>query len=112
MGLLCVLPWGSPDERARSERLAKQMNHAITPPRLNLTQTASLLASSRLVIGVDTGLSHLAAALKIPLVALYGATDPGLTGVLSSGSSRNLGSKQAFPAVDEVLAACHSVLPA
>ena len=38
------------------------------------------LARCEAAIGVDTGLTHIATAFNIPLVSLYGPTDPGLTG--------------------------------
>ncbi|MDP2827222.1 MAG: lipopolysaccharide heptosyltransferase I [Sulfuricellaceae bacterium] len=111
MGFCCVLPWGSPAEQARSKRLAAQMKCGVSPPRLNLSQTACLLEKAGIVIGVDTGLTHLAAALKVPLVALYCASDPGLTGVLSSGPFVNLGSMNGAPEVSEVINALSRVLP-
>ena len=40
------------------------------------------LAHAQAVVGVDTGLSHVVAALEVPSVAIYGATDASLTGVL------------------------------
>lgn len=111
MGFCCVLPWGSPAEQARSKRLAAQMKRGVSPPRLNLSQTACLLEKAGVVIGVDTGLTHLAAALKVPLVALYCASDPGLTGVLSSGPFVNLGSMGDAPEVSEVISALSGILP-
>ena len=78
---------------------------ARSPPLYHPTipQLAAVLAGSAAVVGVDTGLTHLAAALKIPTVALYTATDPGLTGVLGAGFFRNLGGKAQIPAPDAVL---------
>lgn len=109
-GLRCILPWGSPKEQARSERLAAQMGNAIVAPRLNLTQAAALLGNARAVVGVDTGLTHLAAALKVPVVALYCASEPGLTGVYSAGPAVNLGQAGRVPQPDEVIAALAGVM--
>ncbi|PWB55173.1 MAG: lipopolysaccharide heptosyltransferase I [Nitrosomonadales bacterium] len=109
-GLCCVLPWGSTREQARSARLAKQMAHAVVPPRLSLTQAAALLGAAEAVAGVDTGLTHLAAALKVPVVALYCASDPGLTGVYASGPAINLGRAGQMPRLDEVSAALDKVM--
>lgn len=108
-GLNAVLPAGNAVERARASRLAAAIPHAIAAPPLAIDQLAALLAGARGVVGVDTGLSHLAVALPVPTVALYTATDPGLTGVLGSGYCRNLGGKNQRPTVAEVLAA---LLPA
>jgi ADP-heptose:LPS heptosyltransferase len=48
--------------------------------RLSLKETGGLIASSRLFIGPDTGPLHMAVALGTPVVALFGAADPGRTG--------------------------------
>jgi heptosyltransferase-1 len=71
---------------------------------MNIPDLAALLAGGRGAVGVDTGLTHLAVALKVPTVALYTATDPGLTGVLGVGFHRNLGGKDQIPSSAAVLA--------
>jgi heptosyltransferase-1 len=102
-GLICVLPWGSNNEQERSHRLAAAIEEAIVPPRLRLTEAASLLASAGIVIGVDTGLTHLAAALHTPVAAIYCASDPGLTGVHAGPLAVNLGGRGIPPTVEQVL---------
>src|SRR5574340_1825904 len=62
----CILPWGSAAEQARSLRLAGAIPDAVAPPRLNLNEAAALLGGAQAVVGVDTGLAHLAAALGVP----------------------------------------------
>lgn len=104
-GLHLVLPAGSPAERQRAERLAAAVPGAVVAPPLAIEELAAVLAASVGAIGVDTGLSHLAAALGKPTVAIYTATDPGLTGVLGVGPYRNLGGQGAAPTVAAVLAA-------
>lgn len=104
-GLLLVLPAGSHAERQRAERLAAALPGAVVAPPLAIDELAALLAGSVGAIGVDTGLTHLAAALGKPTVAIYTATDPGLTGVLGVGTYRNLGGQGAAPAAAAVLAA-------
>ncbi len=104
-GLRAVLPWGSEKEKARSERLVAAIPDAICPPRLDLNQAAALLGHARAVAGVDTGLSHLAAALDTPTVGIYTATDPGLTGLYAGNRAINLGGKNQSPSVDAVLTA-------
>ncbi|VEI48535.1 ADP-heptose:LPS heptosyl transferase I [Actinobacillus equuli] len=47
---------------------------------LSLTELAEQIAGAKAVLSVDTGLSHLAAALDKQNVILYGATDPKLIG--------------------------------
>jgi heptosyltransferase-1 len=109
-GLQLVLPWGSTKERGRSERLAANIPNALCPPGLNLMQATSLLGQAQIVIGVDTGLSHLAAALDIPTVGLYTATEPGLTGLYAGERAVNLGGIQHPPSVDSVLATVSRLL--
>jgi heptosyltransferase-1 len=102
-GFQLVLPWGSAKEKFRSERLTAAIPKAICPPQLNLIEAAALLGNARAVIGVDTGLSHLAAALNVATIGIYTATDPGLTGLYAGDRAINLGSKHLSPSVDEVL---------
>ena len=103
-GYLAVLPAGNARERERAVRIAAAIPGAIAAPPMSIPELASLLAGSSACVGVDTGLTHLAVALKVPTIALYTATDPGLTGVLGAGFWRNLGGKAQLPGVDAVLA--------
>ncbi len=111
-GLTPVLPAGSAVERQRTVRIAAALTGALLPPPLTLPQIAALLGRSRLAIGVDTGLAHLAAALDIPVIALYVATEPALTGVHGRGFARNLGRCGQPPSVAEVLAHADQALRA
>lgn len=74
------LPWGNPAEKQRAERLAQAHNYAEVLPKLTLAEVAQVLANAQGCVSVDTGLSHLAAALDRPNVILFGPTDPGLVG--------------------------------
>lgn len=107
--LTCVLPWGSTDERARSELLAQRMQHAVVPPQLGLNDAASLLAGAKAVIGVDTGLTHLAAALNVPVVGIYCASRPEKTGIHSE-SALNLGGINQPPTVVSISAALERMM--
>jgi heptosyltransferase-1 len=102
-GYQLILPWGSAKEKSRSELLADAIPKAICPPQLNLLEAAALLGNAHAVIGVDTGLSHLAAALNVATIGIYTATDPGLTGLYAGDRAINLGGKHLSPSVDEVL---------
>jgi heptosyltransferase-1 len=102
-GMGTILPWGSADERARSERLAQAVPEAWVPPRLRLDAFAGLLGGARAVIGVDTGLTHLAVALGRPSIGLYCATEPGLNGVFGGATAINLGGMGTPPSVLLVL---------
>lgn len=101
----CVLLWGSEEERERSERLAREIPDAVVAPALALAEIAGLLAGASAVIGVDTGLTHLAAALKVPTVGVYCATDPNATGIYGCERGFNVGGAGMSPAVNEVLGA-------
>ena len=109
-GLVCVLPGGSATERARAERLAHGMAQGVAAPPMRITELAGLMQGARIVVGVDTGLVHLAAALERPTIALYCGSDPTLTGVLGTRDFLNLGTPGTPPAADEVVAAAVKLL--
>lgn len=109
-GLTPILPAGSRVEQARAARIAGAVPGAIAAPPLNIRELSGLLGRTRLAVGVDTGLAHLAAALATPVVALYTATAPALTGVVGPGFACNLGGKGRPPSVDAVLDACAAVI--
>jgi heptosyltransferase-1 len=100
--LCCVLPWHGDDERARSERLARQIPGAIVPPRLGLDEVAGLIAGAAAVTGVDTGLTHLAGALSVPTVGIYCATSPTATGLYGCARALSLGEAGMPPAAREI----------
>ncbi|MEN5038094.1 lipopolysaccharide heptosyltransferase I [Pseudomonas sp. TWI929] len=74
------LPWGNPAEKERAERIAQGLNNCQVLPKLNLVGVARVLAAAKACVAVDTGLGHLAAALDVPTISLFGPTNPGLTG--------------------------------
>ena len=74
------LPWGTEFERGQARTMAQNQPGVEVMPAMELDQLAALLARATAVVSVDTGLSHLAAAVGTPNVTIYGATDPGLTG--------------------------------
>jgi len=110
-GLYCVLPAGSEIERKRVAKLAGAMKRAVVAPPMQLDTLAALLAGAQAVIGVDTGLTHLAAALQVPVAALFCGSDPQLTGVHAGVNAINLGGIGEEPKPVAVLAAIESWLP-
>jgi heptosyltransferase I len=108
-GVASVLPWGNDKERARSERLAGSIKGALVPPRLTITEAAWLLGAAAVVVGVDTGLAHLAAALGAPTVGLYVSTDPTATGLYGAKRAVNVGRQGTPPSPSEVIAAMQRV---
>ncbi len=111
-GLGVVLPWGSEAERVRGERLAGAITGASVLPRRPLDQTAQVIANAALVVGVDTGLLHLAAAYAVPLIGVFIATDPRLTGPLGPGPIEIVGGKGDYPGYARAVAAAERLLPA
>jgi len=82
MGVTVLLPWGNEAEKARAERLAS--NHPLIKvlPKLKLAEVATILLHAKAAVCSDTGLSHLAAALNVPAITLYGPTNPELIGTI------------------------------
>lgn len=79
-GLRIKLPWGAEHEHQRALRMAENFDCVDVLPKSSLEQVARILAGAKAVVSVDTGLSHLTAALDRPNITLYGPTDPGLIG--------------------------------
>lgn len=98
-GLRIKLPWGAEHEHQRALRLAQGFPHVDVLPRLSLQQVASVLAGARAVVSVDTGLSHLAAALGRPNITLYGPTDPGLIGGYGPNQTAEQSEKRRMDAI-------------
>lgn len=75
------IPWGNAAEKHRAESLAaRHPAQIVVIPKGGLYNLALELLQTRAVVGVDTGLAHLAAALQVPSVTLYGATNATKTG--------------------------------
>jgi lipopolysaccharide heptosyltransferase I len=71
-----ILAWG-PGEESIVEEVRRSMSRLAVPtPRTSLTELAEIARRCDLFVGSDTGPLHLAAATGIPVVALYGPTDP------------------------------------
>jgi heptosyltransferase I len=111
-GLNIVLPWGNEDERTRSQRIAVSIVNAVVPNKMSLNVAASLLQGANGVVGVDTGLAHLAVALGRPTVGLYLSTQPALTGLFpESPQVVNLGGgSRTTPAVLDIGLVLETVL--
>lgn len=106
-GLVSCLLAGSADERAVAEHIAARIVGAQVAPALSLVDAAAVLGHAALVVGVDTGLAHLANALDTPTIGIYTATDPARTGLYAGRYQANVGGKDTIPSVDMVLAAAN-----
>jgi heptosyltransferase I len=105
LGAQVVLPWGSDAERARAEAIGASLGNATVPSRMSFAGLSALFQNAKSVVGLDTGLTHLAAALGVRTVGIYCGSDPSLTGLHGSSMAANLGSAGRAPSVDEVLKA-------
>lgn len=74
------LPWGNEEERIRAKNIAQKRDFCQVLPKMKLTDIAGLLANASAVVGVDTGLAHLSAAISVPGITLYIDTNPKYTG--------------------------------
>ena len=104
-GLSLVLPWGNQVELERAKQIASEIKLAVLLPKLSIAALAKIIQGSQAVIGVDTGLAHLAVALNKPVIAIYTDTDPSLTGLYGANqrACKNLGGKQIDTSPQEVL---------
>ena len=103
LGMPVVLPWGSEPERERAEGLAHGIGDAKVPPRLSVLQLGELFVGAKAVVGLDTGLTHLAAALGATTVGIYCGSDPALTGLYGAERAKNVGAPGRAPGVADVL---------
>lgn len=109
-GLEILLPWGSQDERLRSVRLASAVPNSRVIARQSLDTLAGIIARAAIVVGVDTGLLHLAAAYRVPVVANFLSTDPKLTGPIGNGPIAVVGGCGNYPALAGVIGAAERML--
>jgi heptosyltransferase I len=98
-GFTLVLPWSNQAEFERATHIASNLSQALVLPKLSIAQLAGVIQNAKIAIGVDTGLSHLAAALNVPTVAIYTDTNPALTGVMQGAITQaiNLGGIAQIP---------------
>ena len=104
LGQQVVVLWGSPAEHERAQRIV-QASCAVVPPFLSVEQAMQLMAQAQTVVGLDTGLTHIAAALGRPTLGIYCDYEPGLAGVTGSGPVISLGGKGQTPARTDAMAA-------
>jgi heptosyltransferase-1 len=105
-----LLPWGSAAEKDEAELLAARLPHARVLPGLPMADAVTLARHAALVVGVDTGLTHIAAAFARPTVEIYCDSPRWKTEGNWSPNIINLGDRGAPPAVAEVLEAAKLLL--
>ncbi|MCU6434606.1 lipopolysaccharide heptosyltransferase I [Undibacterium sp. Jales W-56] len=109
-GLPILLPWGNPAEKAEAEQMAAQMPNAIVLPQLSMQDAIILAQAARIAIGVDTGLTHIAAAYETPTIEIYCDSPRWKTEGNWSNKIRNLGDQGQPASVAEVTQAIHELL--
>lgn len=108
-GFEVILVSGNLSEYARAQRLESLIPGAKALQPAPLEVAIQVLRGAALLIGVDTGLTHLAVALTVPTIAIYTATDPKATGVWGGRTAVNIGGMGEEPPVGAVLNALKSL---
>jgi heptosyltransferase-1 len=105
-----LLPWGSPGEKQEAELIAAILPNATVLPKLSMNDAVALARFAGLAIGVDTGLTHIAAAFVRPTVEIYCDSPKWKTEGNWSPCIVNLGDTGAAPGAAEVIAAARGLL--
>lgn len=108
--LRLILPWGNVREQERSHAIAAALPDATVPGLQPLDAVARLIAGAALVVGVDTGLLHLAGALGVPLIGIFVGSEPDLTGPMGKGPIVVVGGRGEIPSASAVIAALDRVV--
>lgn len=119
-GLNLVWFWGSPAEEARARRLAEaamlaaggRATQAVVPPFLSVHDAARVIRSARIVVGLDTGFTHLAGALGRPTVGIFADFDAVQCAVSGDSFCASFGGIGQIPATAEVIGAVDQALAA
>jgi len=102
-GYQVVLPWGNAAEKVISELLGAQIPDAFVPPVFSIEEAFPVISGAALTVGVDTGLTHLAAVLYRPTLEIYCDSPRWKTEGYWSDRIYNAGDMQSPPTVQEVL---------
>ena len=70
----CIVLWGNNEERKKAEWMSEQSAFISTIPKLDLNEVKAVISNSSLLIGNDSGPSHMAWGLNIPSIILFGPT--------------------------------------
>jgi heptosyltransferase-1 len=101
---------GSPAETERAQRLVAGDSQAEVLPRMGLTDVAKVLAGARIMVGLDSGLTHLSAGLGRPTIGIYKASTPVRTPLEGPAYSASLGERGNAPSAETVLSAVEQAL--
>ncbi|MFV0321496.1 MAG: lipopolysaccharide heptosyltransferase I [Alphaproteobacteria bacterium] len=95
--LRALVTYGNDSEKERAEKLSQASDNFIILPKLPLMELMAVLSCAKAFVSVDTGLGHLAAALDLPGVAIYGPTSPDKVGILGTHQISLFGHKEGEP---------------
>jgi heptosyltransferase-1 len=106
-GYVIALPHGNDEELVASRTMAASLAAAMVVPRLPLDQLTQQMTKCAGVIGVDSGLSHIAVALDLPHVQIYNFDTAWRTGPQPAGAAQDAARQlsvfaQPYPTVDQV----------
>lgn len=109
-GYQVIFPWGNGAEKEISQLIANHIPGAMVPRGFSIEEAYSLVVHAALIVGVDTGLTHLAAVLGKPTVEIYCDSPRWKTEGYWSNQITNHGDLQRPPTVSEVLDTCRRLL--
>ncbi len=110
-GMPVLLPWGNPAEHEEALQMAATMTNATVLPLLSMQEATVLAQSASLAIGVDSGLTHIAAAYETPTIEIYCDSPRWKTEGNWSANIINLGDQGQSPSVGDVLTAIEKLRP-
>lgn len=110
MGHTVKLPWGTEAEQQQARQIASGISGVEVLPKMSLANLNVEIQQAGLVIGVDTGITHLAAAHYLPMVALFFATPAWRFAPRFNPHAISLGDVGREPAVGEVFEAATRLL--
>ncbi|NPA59829.1 MAG: lipopolysaccharide heptosyltransferase I [Epsilonproteobacteria bacterium] len=70
----CIIIWGNEEEKKVAQWICKNSQHATLAPKLSLLELLSFISSVDLLIGNDTGPTHMAWAQNVASITLFGPT--------------------------------------
>jgi len=109
-GLKLVLLAGNDREAQRAQVLLGGRANAMVQPKSSLTDLAGLMAKARIMVGLDSGLTHLSAALGVDTIGIYKASTPVRTPLVGAGYTASLGDRGKQPSGELVLDAVNEAL--
>ena len=91
------VPQSNKEELIDAQKIKDNNSEVYVLPKFSLNEIAIIISNAVLVVAVDTGLVHLAAALNIPSLSLYGPSDPKKTGTIGKNQLHIIASENCSP---------------